>query len=82
MAAFSYEQQAAETYFRNTHHLDPDGRYVVCVPFREPPLHLGKIREVYLEMGHAEKVPLHEVHRLRENVFYLPMCVSPQSLLA
>ena len=37
------------THFRNTHRRDPEGRHVVSLPHREPPLHLGKSMEVVLK---------------------------------
>ena len=39
-------EQAAVTHFRDTHRRDTDGRYVVSLPRKEQPLHLGKCREI------------------------------------
>ena len=49
-------EQAAVTHFRNTQHRDTDGRYVFSLPRREPPLHLGKSREIALKWYLATRI--------------------------
>ena len=43
------EEQAATTHFQEMHQRTPEGRYVVGLPKREPPIHLGKSRNIALK---------------------------------
>ena len=53
--SISIEEQTCEDYFVQTHSGNPDGRYIVRLPFKsEPPLNIGRSR--YIAENSSKKI--------------------------